>query len=60
MYVFPEMGGKPEKMPIPASELEKQTRCYNVLVPAAESERRFNGKIKNFEKGNLDEELAKD
>ena len=59
MYVFPENGGKPEKMPIPASELEKANALHNALVEAA-AENEEGLMEKYFEKGNLDEEeLAK-
>ncbi|RTL14135.1 MAG: GTP-binding protein, partial [Flavobacteriaceae bacterium] len=59
MYVFPENGGKPEKTPIPASELEKANALHNALVEAA-AENEEGLMEKYFEKGNLDEEeLAK-
>ena len=59
MHVFPENGGKPEKMPIPASELEKANALHNALVEAA-AENEEGLMEKYFEKGNLDEEeLAK-
>jgi elongation factor G len=59
MYVFPENGGKPEKMPIPNSELLKANDLHNALVEAA-AENEEGLMEKYFEKGNLDEEeLAK-
>ena len=59
MYVFPENGGKPEKMPIPTSELEKANALHNALVEAA-AENEEGLMEKYFDKGNLDEEeLAK-
>lgn len=35
MYKFPEGGGKPEKLPIPAEEKEKADELHNTLVEAA-------------------------
>ena len=59
MYVFPENGGKPEKMPIPTAELEKANALHNALVEAA-AENEEGLMEKYFDKGNLDEEeLAK-
>lgn len=59
MYVFPENGGKPEKMAIPTSELEKANALHNTLVEAA-AENEEGLMEKYFEKGYLDEtELAK-
>lgn len=59
MYEFPSNGGKPEKKPIPASELEKANSMHNALVEiAAENEEGLMEKY--FEEGNLsEEELAK-
>ena len=59
MYVFPEKGGKPEKLAIPESELEKAKKMHNTLVEiAAENEDGLMEKY--FEQGTLDEsDLAK-
>ncbi|UOE40929.1 elongation factor G [Chryseobacterium suipulveris] len=59
MYEFPANGGKPEKKPIPESELEKANAMHNALVEiAAENEEGLMEKY--FEEGNLsEEELAK-
>ncbi len=59
MYEFPKDGGKPEKKPIPDSELEKANAMHNALVEiAAENEEGLMEKY--FEEGNLsEEELAK-
>ncbi|KMQ71797.1 elongation factor G [Chryseobacterium koreense] len=59
MYEFPENGGKPEKKPIPESEMEKANAMHNALVEiAAENEEGLMEKY--FEEGNLsEEELAK-
>ncbi|MDO5616903.1 MAG: elongation factor G [Cruoricaptor ignavus] len=59
MYEFPKDGGKPEKKPIPESELEKANQMHNALVEiAAENEEGLMEKY--FEEGNLsEEELAK-
>lgn len=55
MYKFPEEGGKPEKLPIPASEKEKADRLHNELVEkAAENDEKLMEKY--FEKGTLDED----
>jgi elongation factor G len=55
MYKFPEEGGKPEKLPIPASEKEKANRLHNELVEkAAENDEKLMEKY--FEKGTLDED----
>lgn len=35
MYVFPEGGGKPEKVPIPDSEIGRAQEMHNALVEAA-------------------------
>src|SRR5690606_28030142 len=54
-YKFPEEGGKPEKLPIPASEKEKANRLHNELVEkAAENDEKLMEKY--FEKGTLDED----
>jgi elongation factor G len=55
MYKFPEEGGKPEKLPIPASEKEKADGLHNELVEkAAENDEKLMEKY--FEKGTLDED----
>ncbi len=55
MYQFPPEGGKPEKLPIPASEKEKADRLHNELVErAAENDEGLMEKY--FEKGTLDED----
>ncbi len=59
MYVFKDEGGKPEKHPIPESEMEKATRLQNELVEkAAESEESLMEIF--FDKGTLDEEEMKE
>ncbi|WP_226063687.1 elongation factor G [Kaistella polysaccharea] len=59
MYEFPADGGKPEKKPIPKSEMERANAMHNALVEiAAENEDGLMEKY--FEEGNLsEEELAK-
>lgn len=59
MYEFPKNGGKPEKKPIPESELERAKAMHNTLVEiAAENEEGLMEKY--FEQGSLsEEELAK-
>ena len=59
MYEFPTNGGKPEKKPIPESEIERANEMHNALVEvAAENEEGLMEKY--FEEGNLSEdELAK-
>jgi elongation factor G len=55
MYKFPPEGGKPEKLPIPASEKEKADRLHNELVEkAAENDEKLMEKY--FEQGTLDED----
>lgn len=55
LYRFPTEGGKPEKLPIPASEKEKADRLHNELVEkAAENDEKLMEKY--FEKGTLDED----
>jgi elongation factor G len=55
MYKFPNEGGKPEKLPIPASEKERADRLHNELVErAAENDEQLMEKY--FEKGTLDED----
>ncbi|MEZ4986917.1 MAG: elongation factor G [Saprospiraceae bacterium] len=59
MYVFPEQGGKPEKHPIPDSEMARAKEMHNALVEvAAENEDGLMEKY--FDMGTLEEEdLAK-
>jgi elongation factor G len=55
MYVFPEDGGKPEKKPIPDSEIERAQELHNALVEsAAENDEDLMEKF--FEEGSLSEE----
>ena len=55
MYKFPAEGGKPEKLPIPASEKERAEQLHNELVEkAAENDEKLMEKY--FEKGTLDED----
>ncbi|MBL0097280.1 MAG: elongation factor G [Bacteroidetes bacterium] len=55
MYKFPAGGGKPEKLPIPESELERANQLHNELVEkAAENDEKLMELY--FEKGNLDED----
>ncbi len=55
LYRFPADGGKPEKLPIPASEKEKADRLHNELVEkAAENDEKLMEKY--FAKGTLDED----
>jgi elongation factor G len=55
MYVFPEDGGKPEKKPIPDSEIERAQEMHNALVEsAAENDEDLMEKF--FEEGSLSEE----
>ena len=58
MYVFPDGGGKPEKKPIPESEMERAKEMHNALVEAAaENDEALMEKY--FEVGTLNEsELA--
>lgn len=55
MYKFSEGGGKPEKLPIPDSELERAERLHNELVEKA-AENDENLMELYFEKGSLDED----
>ncbi len=59
MYEFPKDGGKPEKKPIPDSEIDRVNEMHNTLVEiAAENEEGLMEKY--FEEGYLsEEELAK-
>jgi elongation factor G len=55
LYKFPEGGGKPEKLPIPASETEQANRLHNELVEkAAENDEALMEQY--FEKGHLEED----
>ncbi len=55
MYEFPPSGGKPEKKPIPDSEMARANEMHNALVEiAAENEEGLMEKY--FEEGNLSEE----
>lgn len=58
MYVFPPEGGKPEKQPIPESEIERVQDMHNALVEAAaENDEELMERF--FEEGSLtEEELA--
>lgn len=55
MYVFPPDGGKPEKQPIPESEIKRAQEMHNVLVEAA-AENDEDLMEKFFEEGSLNEE----
>jgi elongation factor G len=55
MYVFPEDGGKPEKQPIPDSEIGRAQEMHNSLVEAA-AENDEGLMEKFFEEGSLTEE----
>ncbi|NND32560.1 MAG: elongation factor G, partial [Saprospiraceae bacterium] len=59
MYVFPDDGGKPEKVDIPDSEIGRAQELHNLLVEAAaENDEELMEKF--FEEGSLtEEELAK-
>ena len=55
MYKFPAEGGKPQKLPIPDSEMEKATQLHNELVEkAAENDEKLMELY--FEKGTLNED----
>ncbi len=55
MYKFPKEGGKPEKLPIPESEIERAGELHNELVEkAAENDEELMELY--FEKGTLDED----
>ncbi len=59
MYVFPEDGGKPDKQPIPESEMGRAQEMHNALVEAA-AENDESLMEKFFDAGTLnEEELAK-
>lgn len=55
MYVFPEGGGRPEKQPIPESEMERANAIHNALVEVA-AEHEDGLMEKYFEVGTLTEE----
>lgn len=55
MYVFSPDGGKPEKQPIPDSEIERAQEMHNALVEAA-AENDEGLMEKFFEEGSLSEE----
>jgi len=58
MYQFPEAGGKPQKLPIPAEEKEKADRLHKELIEAiAENDESLMEKY--FDKGELDEDEMK-
>ncbi len=58
MYVFPDDGGKPEKEPIPESEIRRAQEMHNELVEAA-AENDMELMEKFFDEGSLtEEELA--
>ncbi len=58
MYVFPDGGGRPQKQPIPDSEIERAQEMHNALVEAA-AENDEGLMEKFFEEGSLNEdELA--
>lgn len=59
MYVFPDSGGKPEKHPIPDSEMARADEMHRILVEAA-AENDETLMEHYFDTGNLsEEELAK-
>lgn len=58
MYVFPKEGGKPEKLPIPATEKDKADILHKELVEAVASNDESLME-KYFEKGELDEDEMK-
>ncbi len=59
MYVFPKDGGKPEKKPIPESEIGRATAMHQALVEAA-AENDESLMEKFFDEGSLNEqELAR-
>lgn len=55
MYVFPEGGGRPTKVPIPDEEIQKAQELHNALVEAA-AENDEGLMEKFFEDGSLSEE----
>lgn len=59
VYKFPSGGGKPEKLPIPASEIEKANKLHNELIETiAENDETLMDLY--FEKGSLDEDEMRD
>lgn len=55
MYKFPEEGGKPEKLPIPESEMQTAEELHRILVEkAAENDEALMSSY--FESGSLDED----
>jgi elongation factor G len=59
MYVFPANGGKPEKKPIPDSEIERAQEMHNVIVEAAAENDETLMEL-FFDQGSLsEEEIAK-
>lgn len=55
MYKFPATGGKPQKLPIPAEEVNRANALHNELVEkAAENDEKLMELF--FEKGSLDED----
>ncbi|MBS1600604.1 MAG: elongation factor G [Bacteroidetes bacterium] len=58
MYQFPDSGGKPKKLPIPAEEKEKADQMHKELIEAiAENDESLMEKY--FDKGELDEDEMK-
>ncbi|HTS42871.1 MAG TPA: elongation factor G [Puia sp.] len=58
MYQFPDEGGKPQKLPIPAEEKEKADQLHKELIEAiAENDEGLMEKY--FDKGELDEDEMK-
>ena len=55
MYVFKDEGGKPEKQPIPESEMQRAQEMHNALVEAA-AENDESLMERFFEEGTLNEE----
>lgn len=55
MYKFPKEGGKPQKLPIPDSEMDRATQLHNELVEKA-AENDENLMELYFEKGSLNED----
>ena len=55
MYVFPEGGGKPDKQPIPDTEMDRAKEMHNALVEAA-AENDDTLMEKYFDAGTLSEE----
>jgi elongation factor G len=58
MYLFPDTGGKPQKLPIPEEERERADRLHKELIESiAENDETLMEKY--FEKGELDEDEMK-